>query len=150
MKELTVKTASAEETRRLGEKIARCAHKNMVFLLDGDLGAGKTTLTQGIARGLGVRRTVTSPTFNILKIYHGSMTLYHIDAYRLEGVQQDLGFDEFLDDDGLTVIEWSQYVPQLVPPAHMTISIKLLDEDSRELNFKAYGEEYEQMLEELK
>ena len=113
-------------------------------------GAGKTTLTQGIARGLGVKRTVTSPTFNILKIYHGTMTLYHIDAYRLEGVHQDLGFDEFLDDDGLTVIEWSQYVPQLVPPAHMTVSIRLLDEDSRELSFKAYGEEYEQMLEELK
>jgi tRNA threonylcarbamoyladenosine biosynthesis protein TsaE len=150
MKELTVKTADAEETRALGEKIARAAHPNMVFLLDGDLGAGKTTLTQGIARGLGVKRTVTSPTFNILKIYQGTMTLYHIDAYRLEGVQQDLGFDEFLDDDGLTVIEWSQFVPQLVPPEHMTIAIRLLEENSRELHFEADGKQYEQLLEELK
>lgn len=150
MKELILKTTSADETKALGEKIASSAKPNMVFLLDGDLGAGKTTLTQGIARGLGVKRNVTSPTFNILKIYKGTMPLYHIDAYRLEGIHQDLGFDEFLDDDGITVIEWSQFVPQLVPPEHMMISIRLLNDDERELTFQAYGSAYENMLEELK
>jgi tRNA threonylcarbamoyladenosine biosynthesis protein TsaE len=71
----------------LGEKLGRNAKENMVFLLDGDLGAGKTTLTQGIAKGLDIKKNVTSPTFTIQKIYHGRMPLYHIDAYRLEGVR---------------------------------------------------------------
>lgn len=150
MKELKVITYSKEETHQFGEKIAAAAKPNMVFLLEGDLGAGKTTLTQGIARGLGITRKVTSPTFNILKIYHGTMPLYHIDAYRLEGVSQDLGFDEFLDDDGLTVIEWSQYVPSLIPPHHMTITIHLLEESSREFILQASGTEYEELLEEIR
>lgn len=150
MKELTIETFSRDETHDLGRRIAQAAKPGMVFLLNGDLGAGKTTLTQGIAMGLGIKRNVTSPTFNILKIYHGTMPLYHIDAYRLEGVHQDLGFDEFLDDGGLTVIEWSEYVPQLVPPCHMTITIELLEENSRRFTFHAEGEEYEKLLEELK
>lgn len=150
MKELKVITNSKEETQDFGARLAEACRKNMVFLLEGDLGAGKTTLTQGIAKGLGIRRNVTSPTFNILKIYQGRMPLYHIDAYRLEGLSQDLGFDEFLDDDGLTVIEWSCYVPSLIPPHHLVITIRLLEENSRELTLRAYGGEYEDFLEELK
>ena len=98
MKYLEVCTQNLEQTHALGEKIGRAAQKNMVFLLDGDLGAGKTTLTQGIAKGLDIRRNVTSPTFTILKIYQGRMPLYHIDAYRLEGTVQDLGFEELMED----------------------------------------------------
>lgn len=151
MKELKVITNSVEETHELGKKIAEFSKPNMVFLFDGDLGAGKTTLTQGIAKGLGVKRIVTSPTFNILKIYNdGRMPLYHIDAYRLEGCHQDLGFDEFLDDDGITVIEWSEYVPSLVPENRLIVTIHLLDEDRREFTFTAYGEAYEKLLEEIK
>lgn len=150
MKELKVITNSKNETQELGIRIAHACKKNMVFLLEGDLGAGKTTLTQGIAKGLGIKKNVTSPTFNILKIYHGIIPLYHIDAYRLEGLSQDLGFDEFLDDDGLTVIEWSCYVPSLIPPHHLVITIRLLEENSREFTLKAYGKEYETFLEELK
>lgn len=90
MKEYTVISRSLEETHQLGKKLGKYAKENMVFLLDGDLGAGKTALTQGIAKGLGITRTITSPTFTIQKIYHGNMDLYHIDAYRLEGAQQDL------------------------------------------------------------
>lgn len=149
MKELILKTESVEETHSLGIRIAENTLKNMVFLLDGDLGAGKTTLTQGIAQGLHISRNVTSPTFNILKIYHGDMPLYHIDAYRLEGVSQDLGFDEFLDDDGLTVIEWSQFVPDLVPTEHLTISISLLEGEHRKFIFTAVGEKYEKLLEDI-
>ncbi|MCH4208411.1 MAG: tRNA (adenosine(37)-N6)-threonylcarbamoyltransferase complex ATPase subunit type 1 TsaE [Solobacterium sp.] len=150
MKELKIKTSSMEETQKLGTTLGSLAEPNMVYLLDGDLGAGKTTLTQGIARGLGVNRNVTSPTFNILKIYQGRMTLYHIDAYRLEGLHQELGFEEFLDDDGLTVIEWSQYVPELVPEEHLFISIRLLEGDIREFTLTADGAVYEKLLEELK
>lgn len=150
MKEWKTQTNSLEETHTLGEKIGRNVKENMVILLDGDLGAGKTTLTQGIAKGLDIKKTVTSPTFTIQKIYHGRMELYHIDAYRLEGLNQDLGFEEYIYDNGLTVIEWSQFVPALIPDEYMKISIKLLEENSREFAFSAVGSNYEALLEVLK
>ncbi len=144
-------TAGAQETIALGQQLGSLAQAGMVFLLEGDLGAGKTTLTQGIARGLGVSRTVKSPTFNLLKIYEdGRMPLYHMDAYRLEGVNQDLGFDELLDGDGLSVIEWPQFVPALIPEEYLKITITLAAEDERDLLFEAVGQVYEQLLEELK
>jgi len=150
MKELIVETDSLEKTHELGRQLGEKVTPNMVFLLDGDLGAGKTALTQGIAKGLGIRRTVTSPTFNILKIYHGRLTLYHIDAYRLEGASQDLGFDEIMDDDGLTVIEWADFVPELIPDRYMNVSVQLLEDEKRRFVFKAVGEEYETLLEEIR
>lgn len=147
MKKSTAYTESVEQTHQLGERIGKAAEGNMVLLLSGDLGAGKTTLTQGIAKGLGVKRNVTSPTFTILKIYRGRMPLYHIDAYRLEGVTQDLGFEELMEDDGLTVIEWSQFIPELIPDEYLSVSIRLKDEDQREFEFEALGERYEKLLE---
>lgn len=149
MREFDTYTTNLDETHELGKKIGSLCFKNCVFLLDGDLGAGKTTLTQGIAKGLGISRNITSPTFNILKIYKGKLPLYHIDAYRLEGVHQDLGFDELLDDDGVTVIEWSSFVPELIPDSYMTISITLEENGDRKFHFVAKGKEYEKMLEDL-
>lgn len=150
MKELKKVTDSTESTHSLGELIGNHVKENMVFLLDGDLGAGKTTLTQGIAKGLGVKRNVTSPTFTIQKIYHGSkMNLYHIDAYRLEGIEQDLGFDEYFYDDGLTVIEWSQFMSYLIPDEYLKVSIHLLENGDREFTFTAKGKQYEELLEEI-
>ncbi|MBP3892350.1 MAG: tRNA (adenosine(37)-N6)-threonylcarbamoyltransferase complex ATPase subunit type 1 TsaE [Solobacterium sp.] len=145
-----MQTNSVEETHALGEKLGKLAKENMVFLMQGDLGAGKTTLTQGIAKGLGITRNVTSPTFNIQKIYHGRLDLYHIDAYRLEGLHQDLGFEEFMEEEGLTVIEWSQYIPDLIPEENLSISIHLLEDEKREFTFVANGAQYESLLEELK
>lgn len=147
MKEWKAYTDSIEETHALGRKIGENVSENMVILLSGDLGAGKTTLTQGIAKGLGIRRNVTSPTFTILKIYRGRMPLYHIDAYRLEGVTQDLGFEELLEDEGLTVIEWSQFIPGIIPDEYLSVSIHLMDEDRREFLFSAQGKQYEELLE---
>ncbi|MDO4413978.1 MAG: tRNA (adenosine(37)-N6)-threonylcarbamoyltransferase complex ATPase subunit type 1 TsaE [Erysipelotrichaceae bacterium] len=149
MKEWKAYTDSIEETHALGKKIGENVSENMVILLSGDLGAGKTTLTQGIAKGLGIRRNVTSPTFTILKVYRGRMPLYHIDAYRLEGVTQDLGFDELLEDEGLTVIEWSQFIPGIIPDEYLSVAIHLMDEDRRELVFEAHGADYEALLEEI-
>lgn len=151
MKELIYTTHSTDETHILGNKIGSLVSNNMVILLDGDLGAGKTTLTQGIAKGLGVTRNVTSPTFTIQKIYHGKrMNLYHIDAYRMEGIEQDLGFDEYFYDDGLTVIEWSQFMKYLIPENYLFISIHLLEDGSREFHFQSHGKDYEDLLENLK
>ncbi|MBE6129715.1 MAG: tRNA (adenosine(37)-N6)-threonylcarbamoyltransferase complex ATPase subunit type 1 TsaE [Erysipelotrichaceae bacterium] len=149
MKYLEVCTENREETHVLGEKLGRAARENMVFLLEGDLGAGKTTLTQGIARGLGIRRNVTSPTFTILKVYQGRMPLYHIDAYRLEGMVQDLGFEELMEDDGLTVIEWSQFVSWLIPDEYLRVTITLLEDDRRRFVMEANGTQYEELLEEI-
>ena len=103
-------------------------------------------MTQGIAKGLDINRSVTSPTFTIQKIYYGRLLLNHIDAYRLEGVHQDLGFDEYLNDEGLTVIEWSQFSPDLVPEEHLKISIQLLENGDREFTFYAIGKQYEDLL----
>ncbi len=150
MKEYSIETKSREETHELGEKLGIAAQPGMVFLMNGDLGAGKTTLTQGIGRGLGINRQITSPTFTIMKIYKGRLTLYHIDAYRMEGIDQDLGFDEYLNDDGLTVIEWSQFMENLIPDEYLSVSISLLDEDQRLFRMEAVGERYEKLLEELK
>ena len=149
MKYLEVCTENREETHVLGEKLGSAARENMVFLLEGDLGAGKTTLTQGIARGLGIRRNVTSPTFTILKVYQGRMPLYHIDAYRLEGMVQDLGFEELMEDDGLTVIEWSQFVSWLIPDEYLRVTITLLEDDKRRFVMEANGAQYEKLLEEI-
>ena len=149
MKELIVYTNSKEETIELGKKLGKLTKENMTFLLMGDLGAGKTTLTQGVAQGLEIKKNVTSPTFNIQKIYQGRLTLNHIDAYRLEGLHQDLGFEEFLYDGGLTVIEWSQFIPELIPDEYLMITIHYVEEDKREFIFQANGKEYEELLEEL-
>ena len=146
MKDLRLITKSADETRELGSKIGKHSESGMVILLDGDLGAGKTCLTQGIAKGLDINRSVTSPTFTIQKIYYGRLLLNHIDAYRLEGVHQDLGFDEYLNDEGLTVIEWSQFSPDLVPEERLKISIQLWENGDREFTFCAIGKQYEDLL----
>ena len=150
MKTLVTKTSSREETHLLGEKLGAAAEENMVFLLSGDLGAGKTTLTQGIAKGLGIKRNVTSPTFTIQKLYRGGrLELNHIDAYRLEGLSQDLGFEEYMNDGGLTVIEWAEFAPQLIPEQYLSVTIRLLEGDAREFTFEAFGEAYEHLLEEI-
>lgn len=149
MNKLNVISKSSDETHDLGEKIGKLSQAGMVILLDGDLGAGKTCLTQGIAKGLGITRSVTSPTFTIQKIYHGRLLLNHIDAYRLEGIHQDLGFDEYMNDEGLTVIEWSNFSPELVPDERLTISIILLENGDRNFSFEAIGKQYEDLLEAL-
>lgn len=151
MEELVIRTTCKEETQAFGEKIGRIAKAGMIILMNGDLGAGKTTLTQGIAKGLGIQRNVTSPTFTIQKLYtEGRLVLNHIDAYRLEGIEQDLGFEEYMNDDGLTVIEWSCFAPYLISKEYLSIDISLLEDDGRQLKCKAVGKPYEDLLEELR
>lgn len=145
----TITVNSAEETRALGKRLGELCFENCVIALSGDLGAGKTTLTQGVARGLGIDKTVSSPTFTILKIYQGRLPLYHFDAYRLEGSNEDLGFEEMIDGDGVAVIEWPQYMEQAIPEKLLRITLKRLDEDRRELEIESVGSAYDKMLEAL-
>ncbi len=140
---------SLDETRVLGIKIGQAVKAGTVITLTGDLGAGKTTLTQSIAKGLGITKTVSSPTFTICKIYHGRLPLYHFDAYRLEGSEEDLGFEEMIEGDGLAVIEWPQYIEYMIPEDVLRISIYLNGEEDRTFVFDAKGDKSIQLLKEI-
>ena len=102
-------------------------------MLIGDLGAGKTTFAQGIARGLGVAGPVTSPTFTLVQQYAGRLPVAHVDVYRLDRIQElhDLGFEELVDGPGVTVIEWGDRVRQLLPPDRVVVRIEPADADDR-------------------
>ena len=142
-------TYSAEETRKLASELGRKLDRGSLIILSGDLGAGKTTFTQGLARGLDIKGKVISPTFTIMKVYQGRLPLYHIDAYRMEGIEQDLGFEEYMEDDGVCVIEWPNFIADIIPDESLQIDISFIDEDERKLTFSAKGEKYEKIMEEL-
>ena len=127
-------TKSAAETRALGEKLAARLRPGDVLLLEGDLGAGKSELTRGIAKGLGVAETVTSPSFTILNVYEsGRYPLYHFDWYRLESSEElyELGMDEFLCGDGIAVVEWPGRCPDAVPEGAVRIRMTAAGENER-------------------
>ena len=118
-----------------------------VITLEGPLGSGKTTFVAGVADGLGIKERVISPTFNILKCYFDAkMPMFHIDAYRLENRDSELGLEEFIEGDGATLIEWPEYIRPLIPSEHLKIIIVPLDEMRRELNFETRGLKYDEML----
>lgn len=130
-----IKLANEAETIKVGKKFGELLEKGTVITLEGDLGAGKTSFTKGIAEGLGVKRVVTSPTFTIIKEYEGDLKLNHIDAYRLEHSDEDIGFDEYLYSEGVTVIEWAQFIKSYLPKERIDIEIKY-DEAGRLIQFK--------------
>ncbi len=119
-------TDDAGETDRAGELLAACLKPGDVVALAGDLGAGKTRLVQGLAHAFGVQGAVTSPTFNILLVYHGVLPLYHFDLYRLEheGQLEDVGFYESLESDGVCLIEWGDRFPDALPEDHLLVTIE--------------------------
>ncbi len=134
-------TKSAAETRALGERIAERLRPGDVLLLEGDLGAGKSELTRGIARGLGVKETVTSPTFTILNVYEsGRVPLYHFDWYRLESADElyELGMDEYLGGDGIAVVEWPGRCPEAVPDTAVRIRLETAGENERIIESGAF------------
>ena len=127
-------TRSAAETRALGKKLAARLQPGDVLLLEGDLGAGKSELTRGIAAGLGVTETVTSPSFTILNVYEsGRCPLYHFDWYRLESSEElyELGMDEYLGGDGIAVVEWPGRCPDAVPEGAIRIRMTAAGENER-------------------
>ena len=126
---------SAEETMKLGEKIGTGALNGSVFCLTGDLGAGKTTLVRGIAKALQINSVVQSPTFNIMKVYfNGIKPLIHIDAYRLADVNTDIGLDEYIGyETGLTVIEWPEFINDLIPEDAIEINITNIGDTNRKI-----------------
>lgn len=126
---ITFTTTSAEETVELGKKIGSFLKKGDIIAMQGTLGAGKTTITKGIAQALGINETITSPTFCLISEYEGKMPLYHMDVYRLDGAEDfaNLGTEDMLYGDGVSIIEWSEKIMEELP--HKTIILKLEPHD---------------------
>lgn len=139
-----------DEMKQFAELLVKNVKAGDIILLNGDLGAGKTTLTQFIGKALGVKRTINSPTFNIIKSYKGDeLKLHHMDCYRLEDQEEDLGFEEYFEDQAITVIEWSQFIKDLLPPQHLIINIKVKNENEHVLTIESHGDHYDMMKEVL-
>lgn len=140
---LRAATASPEETRRLGSALAGLLDRGDVVSLTGDLGAGKTTLVQGIAAGLGVEQAVLSPTFTLLRQYEGRMPIYHLDVYRLERVQEvfDLGFEDIVGPGTVVLIEWGDAIDALLPESRLEVELTMPADDGvgRRLALSARG-----------
>lgn len=139
-----------DELNHFANVLVRHLEPSDLILLNGDLGAGKTTLTQFIGKHLEVKRNINSPTFNIIKSYKGSnLKLHHMDCYRLEDSDEDLGFDEYFQDEGITIIEWSQFIQDLLPKEHLIINIETLSETKRTIKLEAQGTHYLKVKEEV-
>ncbi|HLQ70493.1 MAG TPA: tRNA (adenosine(37)-N6)-threonylcarbamoyltransferase complex ATPase subunit type 1 TsaE [Bacillota bacterium] len=144
-----VQTHSEEHTMKLAEKLASLLKPGDVITLEGDLGAGKTTFTKGIAHGLGVKRVVNSPTFTIIKEYSGELPLYHMDVYRLEDSDEDIGFAEYFDGDGITVVEWAHFIEDYLPDDYLNVNMTYVDEHKRLIDFHAKGKHFEHTISKL-
>ncbi|HBT59364.1 MAG TPA: tRNA (adenosine(37)-N6)-threonylcarbamoyltransferase complex ATPase subunit type 1 TsaE [Acholeplasmataceae bacterium] len=137
-------TYNSKETEHLGFQVGLLLQKGMVLLLEGDLAAGKTTFTKGIGKALGISRTINSPTFTILKRYvHDENKLYHIDLYRLDDEGSDFDLEDYINSDGVSVIEWPFKLESLLPSSYLLIKIETLGENERKFSFEAKGLIYE-------
>ncbi len=138
-----IRTTSLEQTQDIAYKIGKWVSNGMILTLEGDLGAGKTTFTKGLAKGLGINRNVNSPTFNIIKEYQGRIPLYHMDVYRLESGGDDIGLDDYLFGDGVCVIEWASRIEDLLPRERLDIKIFREGENQRCIELTPIGKNYE-------
>lgn len=142
---------SLEDTKRFASHLAdHLQDQTLTITLDGDLGAGKTAWTRFFGQALGVKRTINSPTFTIMKSYKTKSgdPLYHIDAYRLEGASQDLGFEECFEE-GLCVVEWADFIQEQIPQDHLAISLQDIGETMRQVSLKATGPKSEAILQSI-
>ncbi|MEG0640990.1 MAG: tRNA (adenosine(37)-N6)-threonylcarbamoyltransferase complex ATPase subunit type 1 TsaE [Clostridium sp.] len=135
---MIIRANSEEETIILGERIGKHLKPGDIITLNGDLGAGKTHFTKGIAKGLSVDDYVTSPTFTIVNEYRGDIPVYHFDVYRIEDVCEmyEIGFDEYLFGEGVCIIEWSDMVAELLPEDTIDIIIRKIDDNTRDIEIK--------------
>ncbi|XMB86298.1 tRNA (adenosine(37)-N6)-threonylcarbamoyltransferase complex ATPase subunit type 1 TsaE [Mycoplasmatota bacterium WC44] len=140
-------TSNVEETIELGIKLGRMLFPGAIVTLNGDLGAGKTTFTKGIAKGLDIERVVSSPTFTIMKVYEGRLNLYHMDVYRLEGIGYDYDLEEYLYGDGVSVVEWSENIKNSLE-GYLRIDITIKD-GNRKFVIDSDDARYNEILEKL-
>jgi tRNA threonylcarbamoyladenosine biosynthesis protein TsaE len=152
MRSLKLVSHNPEETQTLGKRLGELAQPGDLFFMSGNLGTGKTSLTQGIAHGLDSPDFALSPTFVLMRELKGRLPLYHIDLYRLEKLTEisDLGLDDYLYGNGLCVIEWAEKGITVLPTEHLLIKIKYLDDNERSFEFIPQGKRYQKLLTQLK
>lgn len=138
-----------EDTKDFAKRLATLLKEGDVIALEGDLGAGKTTFTKGLAEGLGITRNVNSPTFTIIKEYQGRLPLYHMDVYRVEDAFEDLGFEEYFEGNGVTVVEWAHLIEAQLPEELLLLKLYLDENEARRIVAEPKGERYEELCEEI-
>lgn len=146
---LTIISTSPEDTWRIGRTIGGILMPGDILCMYGELGSGKTNMAYGIAVGLGVQTAyVTSPTFTLVNEYSGRVPLYHMDLYRLQDDSEleELGFKEYLESEGVALIEWAELAENELPQERLSIYLSTVDEQIREIGFLAEGERYEDLL----
>jgi len=150
--EMYIYSHSVSETLNIGRRIARYLCRGDIVCLFGDIGSGKTILAKGIARGLGIDAgRVTSPTFVIMHCYDGQVPMFHFDFYRIQypAEIQGLGYEEYIFDNGISVIEWSERMGRLLPPSHLRINLEVTKENTRNLILNAAGQRYKDILQKI-
>ena len=143
-----MKSQNEQELIALGKQLGQRLEKQDVVILTGDLGAGKTTFTKGLAQGLDIRQMIKSPTYTIVREYEGRLPLYHLDVYRIEGDADSIDLDEFLFGGGVTVIEWGHLLGEDLPDSYLELEL-LKEAEGRRLHFSAQGPRAEQLIKEL-
>ena len=144
---MIIETNSASETLALGEKLGKAAKPGQIYTLNGDLGVGKTVLTQGFAKGLGITEAVNSPTFTIIQEYEtGRMPFYHFDVYRIGDIEEmeEIGYDDYFYGKGICLIEWANLIEDILPDSLISITIeKNLEKgfDYRKITVEGLSEE---------
>lgn len=147
-----INIGSLDETKALAQQLAKQLEgKQALLLLKGDLGAGKTTFTKYLGKALGVNKIINSPTFTIMKSYRmgDGRNLHHLDVYRMEGLDQDLGFEEVFEEDAICIVEWPQFIAQSLPRQRLEISIYQKEGEQREVVLESEDKGMEKMLEDL-
>lgn len=152
MGSFSIVSNNARQTQHIGVKIGKLAQRGDVLLLIGNLGAGKTCLTQGIAWGLDIKDYTSSPSFVVVKAYQGRIPLYHIDFYRLDHIEEvlDLGLDDYLYGEGICVIEWADKGLSALPEENLLIRMSYLSDIRRSLQFEPSGKRYTELLSQLR
>ncbi len=145
---MTLHTTAEAATQECGRALAAAVEPGDVVLLSGDLGAGKTQLTKGLAEGLGVAEAVTSPTFNILLVHEGRLPLYHFDLYRLDDPDQleDLDYYAVLEGDGVSVVEWGDRFAEAAPLDGVAVTLTIEGDTDRRIDARALGKRGELLL----
>ncbi|MFY9285605.1 MAG: tRNA (adenosine(37)-N6)-threonylcarbamoyltransferase complex ATPase subunit type 1 TsaE [Tissierellaceae bacterium] len=149
---MEIRINGLKETEDFGIKLGKLLEPGDIVCLNGELGAGKTTMTKSIGIGLGVEEYITSPTFTLINQYRGRMPVYHFDVYRLENVEElyDLGFDEYFFGNGVCIIEWAEKIEKMLPEDRLVIDIKNgKNIDERTLHISGHGPRYEELIKEL-
>ena len=149
MMEKTIIINNSNEIIELGKRIGELAIPNMVITMEGDLGAGKTTMTKGIALGLDIKEIVNSPTFTIMKTYKGKLDLFHLDVYRINDPYSDFELEEYFESNGLCVIEWASQIEPILPDELLQIEIRDLGDNKRSVTLKSNTQKYNDLISEV-